>query len=130
MPLTGHSEVKDDVAVLTLKTPLEISAEKNTATIGLVAPFATPAAGTSLTVSGYGLEQGNATEEDGKFFSTSLTAISSDACRAAVKLNSAVLLCANSATSSTCQGDSGGPLVEGSRRFRSAQWTSGQRNAL
>jgi secreted trypsin-like serine protease len=112
-PLTAHSEVKDDVAVLTLKTPLEISAEKNTATIGLVAPFATPAAGTSLTVSGYGLEQGNATEEDGKLFSTSLTAISSDACRAGVKLNSAVLLCAGSPNSSTCQGDSGGPLVEG-----------------
>lgn len=112
-PLTAHSEVKDDVAVLTLKTPLEISAEKNTATIGLAAPFATPAAGTSLTVSGYGLEQGNATEEDGKLFSTSLTAISSDACRAGVKLNSAVLLCADSPNSSTCQGDSGGPLVEG-----------------
>lgn len=112
-PLTAHSEVKDDVAVLTLKTPLEISAEKHTGTIGLVAPSATPAAGTTLTISGYGLEQGNATEEDGKLFSTTLTAIGSDECREGVKLNSAVLLCAGSTTSSTCQGDSGGPLTEG-----------------
>jgi hypothetical protein len=43
-----------------------------------------------------------------------LTAISSDACRGAVGENSAVLLCADSTSSSTCQGDSGGPLVEGS----------------
>lgn len=113
-PLTAHSEVKDDVAVLTLKTALEISTAKNTATIGLVGASATPAAGTSLTVSGYGLEQGNAAEEDGKLFSTSLTALSSESCLGDTGLNSAVLLCASGNNTATCQGDSGGPLVEGS----------------
>ncbi|HEY3865485.1 MAG TPA: serine protease [Solirubrobacteraceae bacterium] len=110
-------EIKDDVAVLTLEKPLELSPAKNTAAISLVPAGATPAPGTTLTVSGYGKQEGAegaGHNSNGNLYSTTLTAISSDACRAGVGLNSAVLLCANSATSSTCQGDSGGPLVEGS----------------
>jgi secreted trypsin-like serine protease len=109
-------EVKDDVAVLTLEKPLTLSAADNTAAIPLVPAGATPAPGTTLSISGYGKEVGTeGVNSNGDLFSTTLTAISSDACRkVAGEINSAVLLCAESATSTTCQGDSGGPLTEGS----------------
>jgi secreted trypsin-like serine protease len=105
---------KDDVAVLTLSKSLELSAEKNAEPIGLVPAEQTPAPGTTLSISGYGKEEGaESSQPNGGLYSTTLTAISSDACREAVGVNSAVLLCAVSAHSSTCQGDSGGPLTEG-----------------
>jgi Trypsin len=108
-------EIKDDVAVLKLEKPLELSPEKNTQAISLVPAGATPAPGTSLSISGYGKEEGKeGVNSNGNLYSTTLTAISSDACRGDVGLQSAVLLCAVSASSSTCQGDSGGPLTEGS----------------
>jgi Trypsin len=110
-------EIKDDVAVLTLENPLELSPEKDAQAIPLVPAGATPAPGTSLSISGYGKEEGAESpghNSNGNLYSTTLTAIGSDACREGVKLNSAVLLCAVSSTSSTCQGDSGGPLTEGS----------------
>jgi trypsin len=108
----------DDVAVLTLAEPLELSSAKNTAAIGLVPTGATPAPGTPLSVSGYGKEEGAEGaphNPNGKLYSASLTAISTDACRGLVgEVNSAVFLCAESSSSATCQGDSGGPLTEGS----------------
>jgi Trypsin len=108
-------ETKDDVAVLTLSKALTLSPALDAEAIPLVAAGATPAPGTALSISGYGLENGaQGSRPDGKLYSTSLTAVGSDPCRAAVGVNSAVLLCAISATSSTCQGDSGGPLTEGS----------------
>jgi hypothetical protein len=109
--------VKDDVAVLELAEPLELSPSKNTQAISLVSANATPVPGTTLSISGYGKEEGaegEAHEPDGKLYSTTLTAIGSDACRNSVGVNSAVLLCAESPSSATCQGDSGGPLTEGS----------------
>ncbi len=112
---TVSPEIKDDVAVLTLDTPLELSEGKDAEPIPLVPAGATPAPGTTLSLSGYGKEAGaESAQPDGKLYSTTLTAISSDACRSQVGLNSAVLLCAESASSSGCQGDSGGPLTEGS----------------
>jgi hypothetical protein len=110
-------ETKDDVAVLTLEKPLELSPANNTAAISLVPSGATPATGTPLSISGYGKQEGAEGEghnSNGNLYSTTLNAISGDACRNLVGTNSAVLLCAVSATSSTCQGDSGGPLTEGS----------------
>jgi Trypsin len=109
--------IKDDVAVLELAEPLELSPSKNTQAISLVPANATPAPGTTLSISGYGKEEGaegEAHKPDGKLYSTTLTAIGSDACRNSVGVNSAVLLCAESPSSTTCQGDSGGPLTEGS----------------
>ncbi len=106
--------IKDDVAVLTLEKELTLSAAVNAQAIGLVPTGATPAPGTTLSISGYGKEEGaEGAQPNGRLYSTTLTAISSDACRAGVGVNSAVLLCAVSASSSTCQGDSGGPLTEG-----------------
>jgi hypothetical protein len=107
--------IKDDVAVLELSEPFQLSSELHAQAISLVAPGATPAAGTTLSVSGYGRESSaEGAQPDGKLYSTTLTAISSDACRNSVGVNSAVLLCAESSNSATCQGDSGGPLTEGS----------------
>jgi Trypsin len=111
---TPPPNIKDDAAVLTLTEPLTLSSTVRA--IPLVATGATPAAGTALSVSGYGKEEGSETAQpSGKLFAASLIALSSDACRSAVgEPNSAVLLCAVSPTAATCQGDSGGPLTEGS----------------
>jgi Trypsin len=101
--------------VLTLSKSLSLSPAINAEAIPLVTTGATPAPGTALSVSGYGLENGaQGSVPNGKLYSTPLTAVGSDPCRAAVGVNSAVLLCAISATSATCRGDSGGPLTEGS----------------
>ena len=108
-------ETKDDVAVLTLSKALTLSGAMDAEAIPLISSGATPAPGTTLSVSGYGLQSGaQGSEPDGRLYSTSLTAVASDPCRAAVGVNSAVLLCAISATSATCRGDSGGALTEGS----------------
>ncbi len=107
--------IKDDAAVLELAAPLELSAAASAQPIPLVATAATPAPGAALSLSGYGKENG--AEEalpNGKLYSTSLTAISSDACRNLDGANSAVILCAYGTSSAGCQGDSGGPLTEGS----------------
>ncbi|MGA8362937.1 MAG: serine protease [Solirubrobacteraceae bacterium] len=113
-PLYTTSPIGDDVAIMTLKTPLELSAAKHAEPISLVASGATPAPGTSLEVSGYGKEQGpEADPPTGELFSTTLTAIGSDACRNMVGPNSAVLLCAVGSDSSFCEGDSGSALTEG-----------------
>ena len=107
--------IKDDVAVLTLETSLELSEENHAQPITLVPTGETPAPGTTLSISGYGKQEGaESAQPNGGLYSTTLTAISSDACREEVGVNSAVLLCAVSSNSSTCQGDSGGPLTEGS----------------
>ena len=107
--------IKDDVAVLTLSAPLTISPAANTAVIPIVPEGQTPAAGTAVSVSGYGKEDGQ--EEalpSGGLFSTSMNVVGSDQCRNLVEPNSAVILCAEAPTSTTCQGDSGGPLTAGS----------------
>ena len=113
-PLYRASPMSDDVAILTLAAPLELSAAKHAEPISLVASGATPAPGTSLEVSGYGKEQGPETDPPtGELFSTTLTAINSDACRNMVGPNSAVLLCTVQAGSSFCEGDSGSALTQG-----------------
>ncbi len=111
---TPLPQAKDDAAVLTLSKALTLSPAADAQAIPLVASGATPAPGSTLTVSGYGLQSGaEGAEPNNRLYSTSLTAISSDACRGAVGVNSAVLLCAVGPSSTTCQGDSGGPLTQG-----------------
>lgn len=116
VPLTKTgATTKDDVAILTLKKPLVLSAAENTQAISLVPTGATPAGGTPLSISGYGRESGaEGSKPNGKLYSTTLTAMSSAACLKSVGPETAIFLCAQSATSATCQGDSGGPLTEGS----------------
>jgi hypothetical protein len=105
---------KDDVAVITLSEGLTLTSARNTAAIPLVATGATPGAGTPLSISGYGEQTGaEGAKPDGKLYSTTLTAMSANACEEYALGESAIYLCAESATSTTCQGDSGGPLTEG-----------------
>lgn len=107
--------IKDDAAVIELSSPLELSTAANAEAIALVATGATPPAGTALSLSGYGKENGGEkVDPNGKLYSTSLVAVSSDACRNMAGVNSAVILCAYGVSSASCQGDSGGPLTEGS----------------
>jgi hypothetical protein len=107
--------IKDDVAVLTLKEPFTLSTAANAQAIPLVATGVSPASGTAVSVSGYGKQSGaEGSEPNGRLYSTTLTALGSDACRELVGANSAVLLCAVGPSSATCQGDSGGPLTQGS----------------
>ncbi len=107
-------ETKDDVAVLTLSKALTLSAAMNAEAIPLVATGATPAPGTVLSVSGYGLENGaQGAEPNGRLYATSLARRRQRSLpgggrgqlgRAAVRYQHG---------SSTCRGDSGGPLTEG-----------------
>ncbi len=107
--------IKDDAAVLELSSPLELSTAANAQAIPLVASGATPAPGVTLSLSGYGKQNGaENVNSNGKLYSTSLIAVSSDACRQMSGINSAVILCAYGVSSAGCQGDSGGPLTEGS----------------
>ncbi|MGA9874506.1 MAG: serine protease [Solirubrobacteraceae bacterium] len=111
---SSNPVAKDDVAVITLSGPLELTPARNTAAISLVGVGATPTAGTSLSISGYGKEEGAETAKpNGKLYSTTLTAMSGSACQEYAGPQNAIYLCAESATSATCQGDSGGPLTEG-----------------
>jgi secreted trypsin-like serine protease len=106
--------IKDDAAVLELSEPLVLSPAANAQAIPLVPAGATPAGGTALSLSGYGKQNGDEhVESNGKLYSTSLTAASSDACRELVGVNSAVLLCDSGVNTASCQGDSGSPVTEG-----------------
>jgi hypothetical protein len=108
----------DDVAVLTLEQPLELSAADNMQAITLAPAGSSPAAGAALSVSGYGKQEGiEQNKTTTALHSTTLTALGNDACRGAF-INAAddspVTLCAAGPNTATCQGDSGGPLTEGS----------------
>ena len=113
-PYYSVSPIRDDVAVLRLGEPLNL-AGPGVKAIPLVATGATPAAGTALSLSGFGKQNGAPTAAPNwRLYSTALTAVGSDACRELVGTESAVTLCASGPASSACQGDSGGPLTEGS----------------
>lgn len=113
-PYYSFSPFRDDVAVLQLGTELNLSGPAAKA-IQLVPVGATPAGGTALSLSGFGKQNGAPTAPPNwRLYSTSLTAVGSDACRELVGSESAVTLCASGASSAPCQGDSGGPLTEGS----------------
>jgi secreted trypsin-like serine protease len=107
----------DDVAVLTLAKPLKLSAANHMQTIQLASASAGPASGTALNVSGYGKQEGDEQNKSiTSLHSTTLTALSNDACRGAFindAQDSPISICASSPTSATCQGDSGGPITEG-----------------
>jgi secreted trypsin-like serine protease len=114
-PLYSISPVSDDVALMQLSSPLELSPAVHAEAIGIVAENQPPAPGTSLRISGYGRQAPNEEGFDRQLSATTLTASnpSSENCQTLTSPDNAVLLCAESPTSSTCQGDSGGPLVEG-----------------
>jgi len=101
----------DDVAVLTLASPLNLSGA-NAKPIALAPVGGAPAPGTPLSFSGYGQEAPPA-PPDYKLYSATLSATTDDACRSALAPNSsASVLCVPVPTPpSPCFGDSGGALV-------------------
>ncbi len=98
----------DDVAVLTLDTPLDLNGTA-------VKPIALPTAGTVLSggdavsVAGFGREAANA-DPDGTLNRMDGALMDQASCGS----NNAVVLCASSTASSVCSGDSGSALTIGS----------------
>jgi len=105
---------EDDVAVLQLATPLDLSGPSVRA-IPIVAPGTVLPTGVGATVSGYGQQRpGAPSAGDGRLMSTGATIGDADAGECTVDGNSAVVLCTLPSPNGTCYGDSGGPLVTGS----------------
>ncbi|HEY4278512.1 MAG TPA: serine protease [Conexibacter sp.] len=99
----------DDVAVLQLTTPLDLSGVAPQS-IPLTAAGVNPPPGSAATISGFGLQMGGASEPDGKLYAVGTTVV--DPLRCGRDAN-AVVTCISSAVGSACQGDSGGPLTIG-----------------
>lgn len=108
-PYYTYTTHVDDVAVLTLSSPLNLTTPASQpialAPIGHGAP-----AGAPLGIAGYGAETFGVIP-DFKLYAAGVTAISDDACRSLLVIDSAVTLCASSPTSSPCHGDSGSAIV-------------------
>jgi hypothetical protein len=107
----GDSSGGDDVAVLTLSTPLDLGGPTARA-IALPWPGATPRLGDPVTLAGFGLRAPGGSI-DGTLNAMSSTLVDPADCLDRGDDGSAngVLLCAFSGPSSPCNGDSGGALV-------------------
>lgn len=104
--------IADDVAVLTLAQPLNLSTPRTRA-IALAPVGAGPAPGAPVLASGYGV-QAPGGQPNGQLYSTTLAVVSDIDCLTSITPNmSAGVFCAVGPTSATCYGDSGGPLVAG-----------------
>jgi hypothetical protein len=107
----GLSTKSDDVAVLTLAAPLDLSGPK-AKPIGLAAPGAGTPDGTVLRVQGFGKQDpAESSHANGGLYMTNVTAVGDDDCRNDLGVDGAVVQCARGNNSSTCFGDSGGSLV-------------------
>lgn len=110
-PVTPDQFV-DDVAVLTLETPLTFDA--NTKPIALADPGAGPSSGAAL-VSGWGLQSGGAAAPNGRLYALNTGLVDVGIGAAYAGTTNALYVGAVSPSGSTCPGDSGGPLVAGGR---------------
>ncbi|MBV8065732.1 MAG: serine protease, partial [Actinobacteria bacterium] len=111
---TGMGE-PDDVAVLTLSSPLDLSgpAVKSVALPAANAPFP---AGASVVVAGFGLESGSSSAATGALNSMTATVDAQGECgdfsvNDIITLDNALIFCDLSASSTFCEGDSGAGLV-------------------
>jgi hypothetical protein len=95
----------DDVAVIELKEPLNLSGPSATS-IGLTSG-PTPAEGASVNLTGYGAESTSG-ELSGKLYSLGMTLAFSRRCGGAAD---ALFLCASTPSGSLCSGDSGSGLT-------------------
>ena len=101
----------DDVAVLTLATPLTFNGRVRP--IALAPVGGGPAPGAALGFSGYGTQR-EGSLPDGFLYGAALGAISDVQCRAAALPNStASIQCVAQGPSAPCFADSGGPLTAG-----------------
>ncbi|MDO8213949.1 trypsin-like serine protease [Conexibacter sp. CPCC 206217] len=98
----------DDIAVLTLATPLDLSTPTAKA-IPLAAAGPNPVLGTSANITGYGLQAAGGTP-DGRLYGVGTTIGDPLVCGGEAN---AVVLCITSQVGSACEGDSGGPLTIG-----------------
>lgn len=113
-PYYDPERLEDDIAVLTLASPLDLTGASVRA-IPLVAANAYPAPGTAATVTGYGQTSvGSLGVADGRLHSAPATIADSDDPGCSSDGASAVHVCTVPSTSGACYGDSGGPLVAGS----------------
>ena len=103
----------DDVAVLALSAPLDLSGPAVQA-VALPTPGAAIAAGTTLSFAGFGRET-NGTDPDGSLNSIAAVASEPGSCgtflNTVVPNDDAVAFCASSPAATICNGDSGGGLV-------------------
>jgi len=106
---TGPAGAADDVAVLDLSAPFEITPE--VAPIALPDSSVAPPEGSTATMSGFGLENPTAGTVDGLLYSLSTSLGYSRACGGEAD---ALFVCASTPAGSACNGDSGGGLVSSS----------------
>lgn len=105
----------DDVAVLALSVPLDLSGPAVRA-VALPDPDGAFPAGASITVAGFGLEDATAHYASGALESMTGTVDAQGDCgentvNQFVLVNNAVIVCATSPTSALCNGDSGSGVV-------------------
>ncbi len=104
----------DDVAVLELATPLDLSGPAVKA-VALPAAGATFPALASVSIAGYGLQDGKASEASGALESMTAQVFWQGECSSAnpaiIELDNGIELCDSSPTSSVCSGDSGSGLI-------------------
>jgi Trypsin/IPT/TIG domain len=98
----------DDVSVLTLEVPLKPTLAVKP--IGLPSATLPPAEGAALRLSGYGVENSNTKELNGKLYALDTTLISPQRCGGEAN---ALFLCATTGGGTACNGDSGGPVTNG-----------------
>jgi hypothetical protein len=111
-PLYDEPTKSDDVAVLTLAQPLNLSGRRTRA-IALAPVGGGPAPGTAVGFSGYGA-QVEGVFPNGKLYGATLTVIGDDQCRPNIAVNaSASVQCVAAGDQAACFGDSGGPLTAG-----------------
>jgi trypsin len=111
--VSNGTEVPDDIAVLTLATPLDLSGPAVRA-VALPAPGATFPAGAAVTIAGFGQQDATA-DPSGQLDSMTATTYSQGECGqqqgAGFDEFNGIFICSASPASSVCHGDSGGGVV-------------------
>jgi Trypsin len=105
----------DDVAVLALASPLDLSGPDVRA-VALPSANAPFPAGTNVAAAGYGVESATSSNPSGALISLAATVDAQGQCgnetpSAFFQYNNAITLCATSPAGSLCHGDSGGGIV-------------------
>jgi secreted trypsin-like serine protease len=112
VPYTAGSDDVDDVAVMTLSAPLDLSGTAVQA-VALPEPNSAFPAGMAASVAGFGIQKPGGME-NGLLNRLDVTTDPQGFCgasTASVRSEDAIRICASSPTGSVCGGDSGGGLV-------------------